>query len=131
MAERCNEMKNRAKNAQDMSLLMYLAVLVKKQSLVETAYVMDLGVKAFCVYVPRLGLEDRIMIEKIPNIKKAEIKKNPDSELRTLYLEWDDGRTEQCGMFEPLLVQVGVSATVPYIAQLTVLPKPSIEEQAQ
>jgi len=126
MAERCNEMKNRSKEAQDMSLLMYLAVLVKKQQLIETAYIMELGVKACSVYIPRLGLEDRVMIDRIPNVKQAEIQKVASTDLKTLVIKWEDGRTDQGGLFAPLRVQVGVSSSVPYTVQLTVLPKDSV-----
>lgn len=67
MASRCNQMKNRAKEAQDLSLLMYLSVLLRKERLVEEAFLIDFGIKTCRFYIPRLGLEERLRLDSIPD----------------------------------------------------------------
>ena len=123
-------MKNRAKDAQDMSLLMYLAVLLRKQKLVETGYLIDFGVKTCLFYVPRIGLEDRIRIDEIEDAAHGEVIETPVVEngidtghvSKHLSIMWKNGQLQNLTLFSPIRVELDVTQKVPYRVVLRALP---------
>ncbi|CEO98135.1 hypothetical protein PBRA_006249 [Plasmodiophora brassicae] len=130
IADRCNDMKFRAKAAEDMSLLMFLGVLVKEAPLYELAYLIDLGVRTCVVYIPRLGLEERLFLDKIQDVHKAEIEEDKSSQTKSLVIDWKDHPVEKVSLFEPVRVQLSVNDSVPFRLSLSVLPRALPEQES-
>lgn len=91
IAFQCNYWKERTRNAQDMSIHLYLARYLSKSAgasgmVVRTGVVMTVHMQAVDVYVPEYGLERRIHVEELP-LERYEY----ESENAALTLYWKRG----------------------------------------
>ncbi|KAK9729367.1 hypothetical protein K7432_000332 [Basidiobolus ranarum] len=88
IADNCNTKKDAAKNAQEMSSHIYLAVYLYNLTqshgpIVCNAVVIDVVEKGFDVLVPEFGIEQRIYIDKLP-VESS----NWDSDNKTFKIQW-------------------------------------------
>ena len=111
-AENCNDKKQTAKTAGDLSIEMYMGVFVKQVGeLVEEAMVMGVLDKSFDVFILKLGIIKRVYTDKIP-VHVSHTKKNNNI---TLYLEWEPDQKQ--GL--PKLLQI-----INYFSLVTVTLRP-------
>jgi DIS3-like exonuclease 2 len=100
IAKQCNDRKQAAKNAGELSNELFFAIFVRECGpLEDDGFVLAVMDQSVDVFVPALGVTKRVYCKLNPNIKRFEFLKNAERQPARLKLVWaakkEDGKTPQ------------------------------------